>query len=53
MTTPSKPLKQKDSNLVQILPGIGQFKIAKRLAVCFLVWLPWQQKAPIDIMENG
>ena len=35
---------------VQMQLGIGQFKIAKSLAVYLLVWLPWQQKAPIDIM---
>ena len=49
MTTPPKPLKLWDSNLVQILLGVGQFKIAKSLAVCILVWLPWQQKAPINL----
>ena len=46
MTTPPKPLKQKDSDLVQMLNG--QLKIAKSLPVCLLVWLPWQQKTPID-----
>ena len=49
MTTPPKPLKQLDSNLVQMLLRIGQFKIARSLAVCLLVWLPWQQKAPLDL----
>ena len=48
MTTPSKPLKQYDSYLVQMLLGKGQFKIAKIVAICLLVWLPWQQNAPID-----
>ena len=52
MTT-SKPLKQYDSNLVQMLLGLGQSKIAKIMVICLLVWLPWQQKAPIDIMLKG
>ena len=25
------------------------FKIAKIMVFCLLVWLPWQQKAPIDL----
>ena len=49
MTIFPKPLKQLDSNLVQMLLGIGQFKIANSLAVCLVVWLLWQQKAPIDL----
>ena len=39
MTTPSTPLKQYDSNLVQMLLGLGQFKIAKIMVICLLVWL--------------
>ena len=53
MTIPSKPLKQYDSKLVQMLLGYGQFKIAKIMVLCLLVWLPWQQKAPTDIMGSG
>ena len=49
MTTPSKQLKQYDSNLVQMLLGLGQFKTAKIVVICLLVWLPWQQKSPIDL----
>ena len=37
------------TNLVQMLLGQGQFKIAKIMVICPLVWLPWQQKAPIDL----
>ena len=50
MTTPSKPLKRYDSNLVQMLFGLGQSKITKIMVICLLDWLPWQQKAPILIM---
>ena len=43
MTT-SKTLKQYDSildyDLIQKLLGLGQFRIAKIMAVCLLVWLP-------------
>ena len=49
MTTPSKPLKQYDSNLVKMLLLLGQFKKAKIVVICLLIWLPWQQKAPIDL----
>ena len=49
MTTPSKPLKQYDSYMVHMLFGYGQFKIVKIMVICLLVWLPWQQKAPIDL----
>ena len=48
MTTP-KPLKWYDSNLVQMLLGEGQVKIAKIMVICLLVWLPWQQKVPTDL----
>ena len=47
--TTLKPLKQYDSNLVQKLLGKGQFKIAKIMVLCLLVWFSWQQKAPIDL----
>ena len=33
----SKSLKQYDSNLVQMLFGYGQFKIAKIVVICLLV----------------
>ena len=49
MTTQSKPLKQYDSNLVQMLLEYGQSKIVKIMMICDLVWLPWQQKAPVDL----
>ena len=29
--------------------GGGGVKIAKIMVIWFLVWLPWQQKAPIDL----
>ena len=48
MTSPPKPLKQYDSNFVQMLLWSGQFKIAKNMVICLLVWLSWQQK-----WENG
>ena len=38
-----------DSSLVQMLLGKGQFQILKSSVVRLLVWLPWQQKAPIDL----
>ena len=47
-----KQLKQCDCNLVQMLFGLGQFKTAKIMVI--LVWLPWQQKSPIDLQwDNG
>ena len=46
MTTPSKPLKQFDTYFVQML---GQFKIAKIVVICLLIWLLWQQQALIDL----
>ena len=42
-------IKQNDSNLVQMLLWYGQFKIAKIMLICLLVWLSWQQKARIDL----
>ena len=38
MTTPSTPLMQYDSNLVQMLLVKGQFKIAKITMICLLVF---------------
>ena len=38
-----KPLKQFHSNLVQML--FGQFKQAKIVVICILVWLLREQKA--------
>ena len=49
MTSPPKTLKQYDTYFVQMLLMKGQFKIAKIMVICLLVWLPWQQKAPIDL----
>ena len=49
MTIPSKPLKQYDSNFVEMLLGQGQSKIAKIMVICLLVWLPWQKKDTIDL----
>ena len=40
MTTPPKPLKQYDSNFAHMLLGKGQFKTAKFMVICLLVWLP-------------
>ena len=51
MTTFSKPLKQYEFKFVQMLFGKGLFKI---MVIFLLVWLPWQQKAPIDLKwEKG
>ena len=50
----SKTIKLYDSNLVQMLLEKGQFRVAKSLPMWLMVYLPWQQKAPIDfIMGNG
>ena len=49
MTTPSKPRKQYDSYFVQMLVGLGLFKVAKIIVTYLLVWFTWQQKAPIDL----
>ena len=54
MTSLPKPSNQYESNFVQLLLGKGQFKLAKIMVICLLVWLPWQQKFPIDLQwENG
>ena len=45
----SKSLQQYYSNLAQKLLRLGQFKLAKIMVVCLLVWFTWQQKAPIDL----
>ena len=46
MTSPPKPLRQYDSNFVQMLLRLGQFKIAKIMVICHLVWLHGNRKIP-------
>ena len=43
-----KPLRQYDSNLIQMLLGLGQFKMIKIMVICLLVWLLWQQKVQLE-----
>ena len=41
-------------NLVRMLLWLRGLKIAKIMVIWLLVWLPWQQKALIDLqLENG
>ena len=45
----SKAIEAIYSKFGKKVAWLGALKVAEIMMICLLVWLPWQQKAPIEL----